>query len=37
MIANVKAEKIARSGTVRPPMIRRTRSLATIQNGVTAA
>jgi hypothetical protein len=37
MIAKAKAEKIARSGTVRPPTTRRTRATATAQNGMAVA
>jgi hypothetical protein len=37
MIANVKAEKTARSGTVRPPTERLTRTPATAQNGAAEA
>jgi hypothetical protein len=36
MIAKVKAEKMAISGTVRPPISRRTRADATTQKGVAA-
>ena len=37
MIAKLNAEKMASSGTVRPPIARRTRAAATSQHGIASA